>query len=100
MLFQDKGLWFMGRRFDGDIDGLFIQAQVFSEPSEYGIAKGRVSRLQVYPDRSAEFSRCLANYDRGWDGGPPSDRRTRAVIEKTIRHFDGKSIDWTFEEQR
>lgn len=100
MSFQDKGSWFMGRRFEGEVDGYFVQAQVFSEPSTYGIAEGRISRLTVYPDRAVGFNRNLTNYDRGWDGGPPSDRRIRAVVEKTVHHFDGKAIDWTFEERR
>lgn len=65
MAFQDKGTWFGGRRFEGEVDGYFVQAQVFTEPSKYGIAEGRVSRLTVYPDRSAGFNRNLTNYDRG-----------------------------------
>lgn len=100
MPFVEKGSWFMGKRFEGDVDGYFVQAQVFSEPSKYGIVEGRISRLQVYPDRSAGFSRCLANYDRGWDGGPPNDRRLRSVVEKTVQYFDRKSVDWAFEERR
>lgn len=90
----------MGRLFEGELDGYFIQAQVFSEPSKYGIAEGRISRLTVFSNRSSGFNRNLANYDRGWDGGPPSDRRIRAVVEKTIRYFDHKSMNWTFEERR
>ncbi|WP_019007437.1 DUF7678 domain-containing protein [Cohnella laeviribosi] len=100
MSFQEKGRWFMGRLFEGEVDGYFVQAQVFSEPSKYGIAEGRISRLTVYPDRSAGFNRNLANYDRGWDGGPPNNIRIRAVVEKTVRHFDGKSVDWSFETRR
>lgn len=100
MLFLDKGSWFMGRRFEGEVDGYFVQAQVFSEPSKYGIAEGRISRLTVFPYQGAGFNRNLANYDRGWDGGLPNDRRTRTVVEKTVRHFDGKGIDWIFEERR
>jgi len=100
MTFQDKGSWFMGRRFEGKVNGYYVQAQVFSESSKYGIAGGRISRLTVYPDRSSGFNNNLANYDRGWDGGPPNDRRIREVVEKAVRHFDGKSIDWSFESRR
>jgi hypothetical protein len=100
MRFQEKGSWFMGKRFEGEEEGLFIQAQVFSEPSTYGIAEGRISRLTVCPNKQAGFNRNLVNYDRGWDGGPPSDSRLRALVEKIVRHFDGKTIDWTFEARR
>jgi len=53
MSFQEKGSWFMGRLFEGEVDG-----------------------------------------------GPPNDIRIRAVVEKTVRHFDGKSVDWSFEARR
>jgi hypothetical protein len=99
-MFTEKGNWFMGKRYVGEVDGFYVEAQVFGEPSMYGIAEGRISRLQVYPDRSTGFGRCLANYIRGWDGGPPKDRRIRSVVEKTVRHFDGKNVDWSFEERR
>jgi hypothetical protein len=100
MWFREKGPWFMGRLFEGEVDGYFIQAQVFTEPSFYGIAEGCISRLTVYPDRKAGFNHKLVHYERGWDGGPPSDNRLRAVVEKTVRHFDGKAVDWTFEARR
>lgn len=100
MPFQDKGSWFMGKRYEGEVSGYYVQAKVFSEPSKYGIAEGRISRLTVYPDRAAGFNRNVANYDRSWDGGPPNDSRIRAVVEKTVRHFDSKNVDWAFEERR
>ncbi len=99
MHFTDKGSWFMGKLFEGEVDGYFLQVQVFSEPSQYGIAEGRISRLQIYPDRSAGFNRCLVNYDRGWDGGVPKGA-FRRTVEKVIRHFDNKDVDWSFEEHR
>lgn len=100
MGFQEKGPWFMGRLFEGEVDGYFVQTQVFSEPSRYGIAEGRISRLIVHPHRNAGFNRNLANFDRGWDGGTPSDSRIRTVVEKTVRYFDGKEVDWSFEARR
>lgn len=54
----------------------------------------------VYPDRNSDFYRNLANYDRGWDGGPPVDNKIRKVIEKIIQQFDGKQVDWNFETYR
>jgi hypothetical protein len=100
MRFVEKGSWFMGQRFEGEVDGYFVQAQVFSEPSQYGIAEGRISRLTVYPNRGSGFNHNLTHYDRGWDGAPPSDSRIRKVVEHTVHHFDSKSIDWLFEAQR
>lgn len=90
----------MGRRLEGELDGYFVQVQVFSEPSHYGIGKGRISRLVVYPSRSCSFKEKLVYFDRGWDGGPPANASLRHVIEKTVQHFDGKSVDWSYETQR
>jgi len=100
MLFKEKEPLFQGRRFDGEVDGFFVQVQVFDEPSHYGIAKGRISRLVVLPNANTAFSKWLANYDRGWDGGPPTERVVRAVVEKTVRYFDQKDINWSFEADR
>lgn len=99
-MFREKGSSWMGRRFVGEVDGYFVEAQVFDEPSSYGIAKGRVSRLYIYLDRSSSFNQKLACYERGWDEGPPQDRRIRQVVEKTVDYFDRKTVDWLFEEYR
>lgn len=37
------------------------QAKVYDEPSEFGIARGRVSKLSVY-DKDRE----IIHYERGW----------------------------------
>lgn len=97
MHFQDKGPWFMGRRVEGEVDGYFVQAQVFSESSQYGIGKGRISRLVIYPNRQMNFRDHLANYDRGWDGGAPTDPSIRTVVEKTVQYVDSKQLDWSRE---
>lgn len=72
----------MGRRVEGEVDDYFVQAQVFAEPSPYGIGKGRISRLVIYPNRQMNFRDHLANYDRGWDGEAPTDPSIRTVVEK------------------
>jgi len=41
----------------------------------------------------------LADYDRGWDGGPPKGN-FRSIVEKVVRYFDKKNVDWDFEERR
>lgn len=99
MHFTEKGSWFMGKRLECEDNGFFIQVQVFNDPSIFGIGEGRISRLQIYPDRTAGFNRCLVNYDRGWDGGPPKGT-LREIVEKVIRHFDNRNVNWSFEEQR
>lgn len=91
---------YAGDVFEGEVQGLYVQAHVFSEPSSYGISEGRISRLTVYPNRQKEFSKHLANYDRGWEGKPPEDSTTRAVIEAAVRQFDHRVVDWQFEALR
>ncbi|ASA20245.1 DUF7678 domain-containing protein [Paenibacillus donghaensis] len=91
---------YAGDIFEGEIQGLFVQAHVFSDPSSYGISEGRISRLTVYPNQQKEFGKHLANYDRGWDGKPPEDSKIRAVTEAVIRQFDDKAVDWRFEASR
>lgn len=88
---------YSGDVFEGEIQGLYVQAQVFSEPSSYGIGEGRISRLTVYPNRRKEVVRCLANYDRGWHGKPPQDSKIRTVIEMAVQQFDLKAVDWQAE---
>ncbi|MEK4876938.1 MULTISPECIES: DUF7678 domain-containing protein [Paenibacillus] len=91
---------YAGDVFEGEVQGLYVQAHVFSEPSSYGISEGRISRLTVYPNRQKEFSKRLANYDRGWDGMPPEDSTIRAVIEVVVQQFDHKAVDRQFEALR
>lgn len=78
---------------------IFFLAQVFGEPSRFGIAEGKISRLCISKRDSFGLKDCLVNYDRGWDGGPPRGE-LRVVVEKIVRYFDHKTVDWTFEEQR
>ncbi|MBB6732801.1 DUF7678 domain-containing protein [Cohnella zeiphila] len=99
MFRKQGGLW-AGERYVGEVDGYYVEVQVFDEPSSYGIAEGRISRLYIYPERSAGFHRRLISYERGWDGGPPRDPQMRRVVEKTVAYFDRKQVDWVFEERR
>jgi ABC-type enterochelin transport system substrate-binding protein len=46
-------------------DAVTFRAKVFDEPSEYGINKGKVSKLEIY-----ENDKWIVNYDRGWDVKP------------------------------
>ncbi|MRN55625.1 DUF7678 domain-containing protein [Paenibacillus monticola] len=95
-----KRLLYAGDIFEGEIQGFFVQAHVFSEPSSYGITEGQISRLMVYQNQQKEFGNNLANFNRGWDGSPPEDTKIRAVIEAAVRQFDDKAVDWRFEASR
>ena len=48
--------------------------KVFEEPSEYGINKGRISKLTLKANK-----RVIANYDRGWDIMPTSELASEAL---------------------
>lgn len=54
-MFRKQGSLWAGQRFVGEVDGYYVEVQVFDEPSSYGIAEGRISRLYIYPERSAGF---------------------------------------------
>ena len=53
---------------------------MFDNGSEYGIAKGSVSKLEI---RSELFNRALVNYDRGWDLKPQTPA-VRAVYKRIM----------------
>lgn len=63
--------WVKGTSKDGKY---FIGIKVYSEPSTFGIKKGRVSKLYIQDaDKRAGgkgFGSNLALYDRGWDTKP------------------------------
>ena len=50
-----------------ELDGFKIQMKVYETGSEYGIEKGRISKLNI---REIGKTMDLANYDRGWDTVP------------------------------
>lgn len=56
-----------GNWIEGEFGGFGFSAKVYSEPSEYGIRDGHVSKLSMVT--AGEFSHCVVNYDRGWDVG-------------------------------
>lgn len=101
MQFIYKGPWGMGKRYAGEVDGFYISVQVFSEPSRFGIAEGKISRLEIYPERSSGMNSRLVNYERGWDRCTPFPLgKFRTIVEKVVHHFDNKNVDWSFEERR
>lgn len=57
---KDKG----GNWLAGTVDGLLVQAKVFTEPSQYGMEQdARISKLWVALPGTPRV--CVYNYDRG-----------------------------------
>lgn len=71
------------------INGRWVQAKVYDEPSSYGINGGRVSKLCIGKtdkrDPSKDFFKQMAyNYDRGLDfSNLPED-----VLEKIVEELE------------
>ena len=61
-------------------------AKVFSEPSEFGIRKGNVSKFEAKED-----GKDIANFDRGWDIKPSAEKKS--LINEIIKKLEeyGKS---------
>lgn len=57
----------------GEIDNYTFVAKLFDEGSEFGIKKGRVSKLSINLKNTSGFYGCVVNYDRGWDIRPKKD---------------------------
>lgn len=76
---QDEGFgaWATGKVIvcsnGGELDGLtfLFECKHFEEGCVFGIDNGRISKLFIEmaqrEDAQNCFSRCLLNYDRGWD---------------------------------
>ncbi|MNW67607.1 hypothetical protein D3C74_462150 [compost metagenome] len=76
-----------------------MQAQIFDDPSEYGIASGRISRLAVYTDQSKRTE--LLFYERGWHSpGIPKDPVLRGIVEQMVDVYDGSQVNWSFEQDK
>ena len=67
-------------------------AKVYDEGSEFGIDKGRVSKLTI---RKLGESRDVVNFDRGWDVTVPDDEEVRAVYNIILAKYNngGQSDD-------
>ena len=69
--------WIIGQTIDGKYD---VHLVVFAEPSEYGIDKGRISKLVMKPTSEKGWANPIANFDRGWDV-KPKDGGIRKFIQ-------------------
>ncbi len=79
----EDGLWFEGKVW-GDDQEFRYQAKVYEVGSEYGIAKGRISKLGIQ-DEKREW---IVTYDRGWDKRPKTPLHKALV--KALVGFYGK----------
>lgn len=55
----------------GECDGLTFEAKLFDNGSEFGINKGRVSKLDI-----SDKGKTIVNYDRGWDIRPTKEYKS------------------------
>lgn len=79
---------------DGKINNCLFSLELFDEPSEYGIDKGRISRFNMV-SKSAGL---VAYYDRGWNVKPTG--KPKAIYLAVLNFFEnfgtGKRYDKTY----
>jgi len=70
-------------------------AKVYSEPSEFGIKNGHISKLQVCDSSKPRWglsANCFVNYDRGWDVRP-KDTPEREFLNKLLESFGDSPLE-------
>ena len=74
--------WTLGR---ATVNGKTYKIQMvrFDEPSQYGIRKGRISKLYI---ADAECN-MVANFDRGWDVRP-NTAEAKAIVNAITKKFN------------
>lgn len=71
------GTWYVGR-----VDGCHFEALVLTEPSQYGIDGGQVSKLYLWTGPKKKGGQEAAIFERGWELEPGDD--LRPVIESLV----------------
>ncbi|MHB1683526.1 MAG: DUF7678 domain-containing protein [Bacilli bacterium] len=89
---------FGGTWYEGYVDGYFVYARVFEEPSRFGINDGRMTALVIAPHKAAVLD-ARVNYDCGWVEGLPS-ARYRPIVEQVFADIHDRPIDWAYEERK
>lgn len=94
--YYDRGNGWIRGAFDS---GEVFSAKVYDEGSEFGIADGRISKLQIITAEMAarldwNLNDCLFNYDRGYDCFSPDGNRLAAQL---VAAFDGIAYDKALE---
>ena len=64
------------------------EAQVFDQPSGYGINGGRVSKLWIMPKGTKGVSGAVCSFDRGWET-KPKEPAVIALAKKIMGMFPG-----------
>lgn len=73
------------------VDGRWVQAKVYNEPSEYGVYEGRVSKLCIgKSDTRREdqpfFDQMAYNYDRDLDFCDLPESVVRSIVNQLERY--------------
>ena len=63
-----------------------IAVKMFEEPSVFGIDKGKISKLWIYPPKNTGEKEII--YDRGWDRKPPAKGDIRTVYDEFIKKYN------------
>lgn len=74
----------------GKINAMGFSAKVYDEGSQFGINKGRVSKLAVWLDDILTGKRVwIVNYDRGWDVRPKTaaDKKMLAALLEYLENL-------------
>ena len=82
------GVWYVGR-----VEKRHFEALVFTEPSQYGIDGGQVSKLHVWEGPKRKRGKALAVYERGWELEPGEEVRQvvkTLVAELSRREREGR----------
>ena len=84
---------YMGNNwFKVNIDKYEVDGKVFSKPSEFGIDKGQISKLNITDTTGA----VVCNFDRGWDVHPQNEHKelceqAKATLLKAREDVDSRS---------
>lgn len=65
-------------------DEFDIEAKIFEEPSDFGINKGKISKLRIVNKANDQ----KINYDRGWDIKPPKSGNIKKVYDDFIKQYN------------
>jgi len=85
------GTWYVGR-----VDGRHFEALVFSEPSQYGIDGGQVSKLYLWTGPKKKGGQEAAVFERGWELEPSDE--VRPVVEFLVRELSHLELEATPDE--
>jgi hypothetical protein len=88
--FTDKG----NNWLKGELDGYTVYAKVYSEPSQYGIDKGLISKLHIKDKDGKE----VVSYDRGWETKPLHEHRE--IYEKVSKELVIRRLEMNVKEQQ